>query len=342
MMLPSGASSERGPAREARGGRASASRRGGRHVTLRINATAQGGRGASAPPHLCVRLLAAAGFALATGAIAAQEISSKSDVASSLLAQAVAYEHGEGVPKDPLRAAALYCEAARSGDAEAQFSLGWMYANGRGIARDDALAASLFVLAAEQGHAAARKALHFIHDDLGRLPDCMLPDEPVVSGAPLEELVDPFADLPPAKQKIADLVNTLAPAFTVAPRLALAVITVESNFDPKARSHKDARGLMQLIPDTATRFRVKNAFDARDNVRGGLAYLRWLLSYYRGDVALAAAAYNAGEGVVDRYRGVPPYPETRSYVQRVLALFGNELHPYDPKLVAPAPFVLPR
>jgi soluble lytic murein transglycosylase-like protein len=294
-------------------------------------------------PSLGFRLLAAGGFALATGAITAQTISGapQSDVASSLLAQAVAYEHGEGVPKDPLRAAALYCEAARSGDPEAQFSLGWMYANGRGIARDDALAASLFALAAEQDHAAARKALQFIRDEPGRLPDCMLPDEPVVS-EPQEEVVDPFADLPPKKQKIADLVNTLAAAYTVAPRLALAVITVESNFDPKARSHKDARGLMQLIPHTATRFRVKNAFDARDNVRGGLAYLRWLLSYYRGDVALAAAAYNAGEGAVDRYRGVPPYPETRSYVQRVLALFGNELHPYDPKLVAPAPFVTER
>jgi TPR repeat protein len=290
------------------------------------------------------RLLAAGGFALATGAIAAQEISDapKSDVASGLVAQAVAYEHGEGVPKDPIRAAALYCEAARSGDAEAQFSLGWMYANGRGIARDDAMAASLFALAGEQGHAAARKALQFIRDERGRLPDCMLPDEPVVSEAPQEEVIDPFGDLPPKKQKIAEMVIMLAPAYTVAPRLALAVITVESNFDPNARSQKNARGLMQLIPGTATRFRVKNAFDARDNVRGGLAYLRWLLSYYRGDVALAAAAYNAGEGVVDKYRGVPPYPETRSYVQRVLALFGNELHPYDPTLVAPAPFVTSR
>ncbi|TMH57121.1 MAG: lytic transglycosylase domain-containing protein, partial [Betaproteobacteria bacterium] len=80
----------------------------------------------------------------------------------------------------------------------------------------------------------------------------------------------------------------------------------------------------------------------RDNVRGGLAYLRWLLSYYRGEVALAAAAYNAGEGVVDRYRGIPPYPETRNYVQRVLALFGEEHHPYDAGLAAPPPFVVPR
>ncbi len=292
---------------------------------------------------LGVRWLAAGAFALATGAIAAQEISEvpQAHVASSLVAQAVAYEHGEGVPKDPIRAASLYCDAARSGDAEAQFSLGWIYANGRGLARDDAVAASLFTLAAEQGHAAARKALQFVRAEGDRLPDCMLPDEPVVSELQGEGF-DPFADLPPKKQRIAEMVNLLAPAYTVAPRLALAVITVESNFDPNARSHKDARGLMQLIPDTATRFRVKNAFDARDNVRGGLAYLRWLLSYYRGEVALAAAAYNAGEGVVDKYRGVPPYPETRSYVQRVLALFGNARHPYDPNLAAPAPFVIPR
>jgi soluble lytic murein transglycosylase-like protein len=286
--------------------------------------------------------LAVGGFALATGATAAQEVTDapKEDTAPSLVAQAIAYEHGEGVPKDQIRAAGLYCDAARSGDAEAQFSLGWMYANGRGIVRDDAVAASLFALAAEQGHGAARRALQFVGDERGSLPACMLPDEPVVSEAPQEEDFDPFADLPPKKQQIAELVSMMAPAYTVAPRLALAVITVESNFDPNARSQKNARGLMQLIPDTASRFRVKNAFDIRDNVRGGLAYLRWLLSYYRGEVALAAAAYNAGEAVVDKYRGVPPYPETRSYVQRVLALFGNERHPYDPEVAAPAPFVI--
>jgi hypothetical protein len=319
-----------------------------------------------------VRAVVAVGVALAAGSVTADELASASNLvpfqapgneASSkavqrsaggsapdssriagvaLIAQALAYEHGEGVPKDQVRAASLYCAAARDGDAEGQFGLGWMYANGRGVARDDAIAASLLALAADQGHDAARKALQFVGDARGFLPDCMQPDEPVGSDVPQAESVDPFADLPPAKQKIAALVTTLAPAYAVAPRLALAVITVESNFDPKARSPKDARGLMQLIPDTATRFRVKNAFDIRDNVRGGLAYLRWLLSYYRGEVALAAAAYNAGEGVVDRYRGVPPYPETRSYVQRVLALFGNEHHPYDAELAAPPPFIAPR
>jgi soluble lytic murein transglycosylase-like protein len=161
------------------------------------------------------------------------------------------------------------------------------------------------------------------------------PEEPQVADA-VDDGPDPFADLPPAKQKIADLVHDVAPRYGIEPRLALAVITVESNFDASARSVRDARGLMQLIPETAARFNVRNPYNLVDNVRGGLAYLRWLLAYYRGEVALAAAAYNAGERVVDRYRGVPPYPETREYVRRVLALFRRAHHPYDPGIVEPS------
>jgi hypothetical protein len=253
------------------------------------------------------------------------------------LARARAYEHGEGVPKDPKIAAALYCDAAVRGSAEAAFQLGWMYANGRGVAHDDGVAGALFELAASDGHRFARTALERIGNAQGLLPDCMrplapppIPDAPVLADA--DDGPDPFVDLPPEKRKIADMVSQLAPQYGIEPRLALSVIAVESNFDALAKSVKDARGLMQLIPATAARFNVRNPFDVRDNVRGGLAYLRWLLAYYRGEVALAAAAYNAGERAVDRYHGVPPYPETRAYVRRVLDLFRRSRHPYDPTI----------
>src|SRR5437899_1915617 len=207
-----------------------------------------------------------------------------------LVADAVAFEHGEGVPKDLLKAAGLYCAAARAGNAEAQFNLGWMYANGRGVPKDDAAAGALFALAAQSGHAQARTMVSHI-GARGELPDCMrLPE---LSRWPALEEPDPFAILPPPQQKIAALVNRVAPGYGIEPRFALAVIAVESNFEPRARSIRDARGLMQLVPGTAQRFNVRNPYDVDDNVRGGLTYLRWLLAYYRGKVTLVAAAYNA-------------------------------------------------
>ena len=273
---------------------------------------------------------------LAAGAAQAQP--APNEVTATLLARAIAFEHGEGVARDPQKALELYCVAARDGNAEAQYSLGWMYANGRGVPHDEAIAASFFALAARSGHVYAERMLARVGEMRGELPDCMkAPEAP--PALPLLEEPDPFLALSPQQRKIADAVIRVAPRFGIEPRLALAVVAVESNFVPTARSVKDARGLMQLIPDTAERFNVRNPYDVDDNVRGGLSYLRWLLAYYQGQVALAAAAYNSGEATVDRYRGIPPYPETREYVKRVLALFRKDSHPYDSRVVAPSPML---
>ena len=106
----------------------------------------------------------------------------------------------------------------------------------------------------------------------------------------------------------------------VSPDLVKSVIAVESEFDQWAVSSKGARGLMQLMPATARRFGVADSFDARQNIFAGTQYLRMLLDQFGGDVALALAAYNAGPNAVLRYGGIPPYRETRGYVQKVQAL----------------------
>lgn len=105
----------------------------------------------------------------------------------------------------------------------------------------------------------------------------------------------------------------------VSPALALAVIAVESAGRLEAVSSAGAQGLMQLIPATAERFAVQDSFDAAQNIRGGIAYLDWLLREFDNDVVLALAGYNAGEGAVQRHDGVPPFAETRDYVPKVLA-----------------------
>jgi soluble lytic murein transglycosylase-like protein len=112
-------------------------------------------------------------------------------------------------------------------------------------------------------------------------------------------------------------VERAAAQHSVPVELIHSVIQVESNYNPYAVSRKGARGLMQLIPETAKRFGVSDAFDPADNIQGGAKYLRYLLDLYSGNYTLALAAYNAGEGAVARYGDVPPYPETRNYVQLV-------------------------
>ena len=264
--------------------------------------------------------------------------------AETLRKQAQAYEHGEAVDKNQELAAQLYCDASRHGDAEAQYSLGWMYANGRGVPRDDNMASYFFGLAAEQGHEHAKKMLRFVGDYVDpELPQCMRktfvkPEQrqQTVAYKPSSELAN-FIPVTPDEKFVFALVNRYAPEYGVDPKLALAVIKQESNFNPFARSPKNAQGLMQLIPETAARFNVKRPFDPEQNMKGGLAYLRWLLAYFEGNVPLVVAAYNAGEGAVNRFRGIPPYPETRAYVRRVMELFGRSEHPYDTAVTGQSP-----
>ncbi|MEO0774325.1 MAG: lytic transglycosylase domain-containing protein [Pseudomonadota bacterium] len=107
----------------------------------------------------------------------------------------------------------------------------------------------------------------------------------------------------------------------VSPALVLAVIAVESSGRASAESEKGAQGLMQLMPDTAARFGVTDPLSSADNIKGGVAYLDWLLGEFGGDAMIALAGYNAGEGAVRKHGGVPPYSETRDYIPKVLAAF---------------------
>nr|WP_232516637.1 transglycosylase SLT domain-containing protein [Thauera sp. K11] len=251
-----------------------------------------------------------------------------------LAQEALGYEHGEGVPRDQGHAARLYCESARLGDPEGMYALGWMYANGRGVERNDAYAGTLFAMAAQLGNEHAQRMLRFTGEYTGAVPECMhTPPETVLEHWPAETVL---AALAPARREVAQLLLKLAPQYGIQPQFALAIGITESNLNPGAVSPKSAMGVMQLIPETAERFNVKNPYDPEQNIRGGLAYLRWLLAYFRGDIALAAAGYNAGEGAVDRYRGVPPYRETQGYVERILAFVRNRHHPYDERVVAPS------
>ncbi|WP_305733486.1 lytic transglycosylase domain-containing protein [Trichlorobacter ammonificans] len=115
------------------------------------------------------------------------------------------------------------------------------------------------------------------------------------------------------------LINASAAKYGVSPALVKAVIRAESGYNPNAVSRAGATGLMQLMPGTARSLNVTNTFDPKQNVDGGVRYLRFLLDTFKGDISLALAAYNAGMSKVARYGGIPPYQETRTYVNRVLA-----------------------
>ncbi len=265
--------------------------------------------------------------------------------------QAVALEHGEGVPRDVDTAIALYCQAALAGDALAAYNLGWLYANGRGTPRHDGYAAHWFARAALLGDQHAEAMAKRLGTPAEK-PDCvrqvertgrvqvtLSPARPPQQVADHEALATRYRSLvtTPERQRIMKIVYKLAPQFGIEPGLAFAVIRAESNFNVNALSNKNAQGLMQLIPETAARFRVRKPFDPEQNIRGGLSYLQWLLAYFKGNVPHVLAAYNAGEGTVERYRGVPPFPETQGYIRRVQEVFALQQHPFDERITAPSP-----
>jgi len=295
-------------------------------------------------------------FGLMTiAALPAQAAVSSADQAAAWREQARALEHGEGVTRDTEAAVALYCQAAVAGDTLARYNLGWIYANGRGVPRDDAQAAYFFQLAANQGDEPSRNMLAIVGQQT-RKPTCVAQIEikhaaeqqaivlraaEAANSAEREALDNRYKALIDNAQRrqIYAIVQRLAPEYGIHPALAVALIRAESNFDPQAVSEKNAQGLMQLIPETAARFRVKKPFDPEQNIRGGMAYLRWLLAYFQGDVDLTVAAYNAGEGAVNRFGGVPPYPETRGYIKRIREVFHLPTHPFDERITAPSPML---
>jgi soluble lytic murein transglycosylase-like protein len=273
-------------------------------------------------------------------AISMATLEQEPPVTRRLLNESTALAKNAGDPQAMWQAAVGYCKAARLGSTEAQYQLGMLYAFGQGVPQRQEFAAALFSLASQQGHYEAQQMLETVHLVSYELPGCVssaeqLPEKPALmplADGPGLDLERQLARLPANKRWVVELVQTLSRWYAIDARLVLAIISVESNFDPKARSPKNAMGLMQLIPQTAERFNVHDAFNASQNIKGGLTYLRWLLARYKGNVALVAAGYNAGEKAVDRHRGIPPYPETRQYVKRVLQLYRHAEHPFDQEL----------
>ncbi|PIE91215.1 MAG: hypothetical protein CR997_02050 [Acidobacteria bacterium] len=132
-----------------------------------------------------------------------------------------------------------------------------------------------------------------------------------------------------SSNQIDTLVKPIAKTYNVDANLIKAVIEVESSRNYRVVSHKGAQGLMQLIPSTAIRFGVRNAFNPSENIRGGTKYLRFLLGYFEGNVDHVLAAYNAGEVAVDNHGGIPPFKETRNYIRKIRKLYTKTRLPFD-------------
>jgi hypothetical protein len=275
--------------------------------------------------HMMVRPILLAGLCFAAaGTAQGEDVNLKAD---ELRGRAGFYEHGRGVPQDYREAYRLYCEAALLGDALSAYNIGWMYFNGRGLERKPDVAVGWFKRAAKAGDSyAARMLVRYVGIEARDDENC----QPHQIHKPGVALAGDAAVNHAARRWVQSLVARIAPRYSVDPALVLAVIQAESGYDSAALSNKNAQGLMQLIPATAERFGVRNPWNPAENIRGGTAYLQWLLRHFSGNVAWVLAAYNAGEKTVEQYRGVPPYRETQNYVQRILGVYRRSVHPVPP------------
>lgn len=175
--------------------------------------------------------------------------------------------------------------------------------------------------------------IHHLRHEANGLNTRLYTDDNSFIDVPTDQIVDmsesqePLPVVPQELKPKADLKDVISAAsdkHQIDPDLIHAVIRAESGFNPKARSPKGAQGLMQLMPSTAAKLGVTDAYDPASNVDGGTQFLRELLLKYNGDVIKALAAYNAGPGRVEQYHGVPPYRETRAYVARIVHDFNQK------------------
>lgn len=240
--------------------------------------------------------------------------------AIAALEQGLAAEMGVGLRRNARLAIRLYCDAAVTGSAEGFFRIGRIFASGPVHLRNPALANAYLAQAVQMGH---HGAIAYFDETVPFAPleeDCSKL-EPVAVTGPFD-LDGYLSALSPTKRRVAELIRRHAASYGIEVRVALAIALAESNLNAEAVSPKNAQGVMQLIPDTQARFGVTRPFDPESNIKGGLAYLKWLKARFDGDWELIAAAYNAGEGAVERHGGIPPYRETEGYVKRVLFFAG--------------------
>jgi len=200
------------------------------------------------------------------------------------------------------------------GSPEGYFRIGLILAEGPKHLRDRRMANAYFAWASLLGH---QQAIKYYDKSLESTPVDKCGGSTSRSRMQSFRMNKYLSSQPMSKQKIAAFIRRTAPQYGINARVALGIALAESNLNPRAVSPNNAQGVMQLTPDTQRRFGVTNPFDAELNVRGGLAYLRWLKNQFHGNWTLMAATYNSGEATVMRYGGIPPFTETKLFVKRV-------------------------